>query len=511
MKGNACLLVDLENFFLAREEWFEAIEAHDPGATYDFSSDLQNLVRFAEEMADGRRLVVRRAYADFNGWRPSGQFDEHGKERWEQFLRGAPAALMRRGVEPVQVFRFPGMAKKNAADMRLAMDATALLTGRADVEYFILVTGDSDFIPLATELRRAGATVAVIGLKHGTRRILPQFVDRFEYFESLLAVVQRQSPTDTEVALVRQALLEELELTSPLAVDAVDNVLNRALGRTFDPGRYDVHSTEEFLRRYSIELGVLLGKDEKSGWWVRSAGESGAYTGSSGRPSANLYRKLLIGTYGWGRGPRVSLYVAPPEEWRRVTQLVFDLCTTPGGAERPLIYHAVLRSELQDRLAEEEEEIDGDPYRTVPAALFQLFKSGCFRCAGEGPEFGRADFHWRLPARLDSGLEDVEAMRARVRGFLLRTLHERLVLAGHRRGIDPRTLAELFYGPDAGLPKAEEMRLALIAENLPVYESLDATEGDLVPVPRGALPKPVTHDAPHADERTSVDLPTSQS
>ena len=30
-------------------------EAHDPGATYDFSSDLQNLVRFAEEMAEGVR------------------------------------------------------------------------------------------------------------------------------------------------------------------------------------------------------------------------------------------------------------------------------------------------------------------------------------------------------------------------------------------------------------------------------------------------------------------------
>lgn len=490
MKGNACLLVDLENFFLTREEWFAAIEAHDPGVTYDFSSDLQHLVRFAEEMADGRRLVVRRAYADFNAWRPSGQVDEHGRERWEQFLRGAPAALMRSGVEPVQVFRFPGMVRKNAADMRLAMDATALLTGRADVDFFILVTGDSDFIPVATELRRAGATVAVIGLKHGTRRILPQFVDRFEYFESLLAVVQRRSQADSELGLVRQALQEELAQTAPLELDAVDNVLNRALGRTFDPGRFDVHSTEQFLRRYTSELGVQLGKDEKGNWWVRPPGNETVSTYSSGvgRHGSNLYRKLLIGTYGWGRGPRVSLYVAPPEDWARVTQLVFDLCTTPVG-ERPLIYHSVLRQELQDRLAEDEE-IDGDPYRTVPAALFQLFKSGCFQCAAEGAEQGRADFHWRLPARLDPGLEDVDAMRARARGFVLRTLQERLIQAGYRKGIDPRTLAELFYGPDAGPERVDELRAALLAEGLPVHEASESpVEAEIRPVPRGGIPR----------------------
>ncbi len=493
MKGNACLLVDLENFFLSREEWFEAVESNDPGATYDFSSDLQHLVRFAEELAEGRRLVVRRAYADFNGWRPSGEYDEHGKERWEQFLRGAPAALMRRGIEPVQVFRFPGMAKKNAADMRLAMDATALVTGRADVDYFILVTGDSDFIPLATELRRAGAMVAVIGLKHGTRRILAQFVDRFEYFESLLAVVQRQSPGEGELSLVRQALHGELGATTPLQIDAVDNLLNRSLGRTFDPGRFDVHSTEEFLRRFSGELGVQLSRDEKGAWWVRAGEQEGAGAppaASVSRPSANLYRKLLIGTYGWGRGPRVSLYVAPPDDWQKSTQLVFDLCTTPGS-ERPLVYHATLRQELQDRLSEDEE-LTGDPYRTVPAVLFQLFKSGCFRCAAEGPEHDRADFHWRLAARLAPDLTDVGAMRARARAFVLRTLHERLLLAGHRKGIDPRTLAELFGGPEPGIERIEEQRAALLAENLPVHEPGDsAGEPELVPVPRGSVPRPV--------------------
>src|SRR5690606_3547800 len=115
--------------------------------------------------------------------------------------------------------------------------------------------GDSDFIPLATELRRAGATVAVIGLKHGTRRILPHFVDRFEYFESLLAVVERHSPDEGELGPVRVALRSELERHSPLELDAVDNVLNRALGRTFDPGRFDVPTTEEFVQRYSTELG----------------------------------------------------------------------------------------------------------------------------------------------------------------------------------------------------------------------------------------------------------------
>ena len=69
------------------------------------------------------RLAVRRAYADFNARRRNRDSPEQGSHL---FMHRTPRQLMDHGVEPVQVFRFPGGSSKNAADMRLAVDALPL-------------------------------------------------------------------------------------------------------------------------------------------------------------------------------------------------------------------------------------------------------------------------------------------------------------------------------------------------------------------------------------------------
>lgn len=137
MKPSAVLLIDLENFVLSRFDHFndESIRSEDRPS---FTEDLKNLVRHAQRMA-GLPLAVRRAYADFES------------------LRVDPQDLMRQGVEPVQVFRLSGKsANKNAADMKLAMDAVSLLSSGGQFEHFVLVSGDADFIPVILELKRAG-------------------------------------------------------------------------------------------------------------------------------------------------------------------------------------------------------------------------------------------------------------------------------------------------------------------------------------------------------------------
>src|SRR5690242_9450544 len=128
MKPSAALLIDLENFYLSRLDHFRD-ENLRPEDRPSFAEDLRNLTKHAARMA-GLPFAVRRAYADFDA------------------LRVDPQDLMRQGVEPVQVFRLSGKTgNKNAADMKLAMDAVALL-GSAPVEHFVLVSGDADFIPV---------------------------------------------------------------------------------------------------------------------------------------------------------------------------------------------------------------------------------------------------------------------------------------------------------------------------------------------------------------------------
>jgi len=175
------LLIDLENFFLARETTAES-DTHEP---YDLIRDLEHLRRFASELVgDERRLIVRRAYADFGASRLD---DGAERPRREYFLRSAPTMLMDQGIEPVQVFRFPGGgrgASKNAADMRLAMDAVSLIS---TADFFILVTGDKDFIPVVLELRQRGAYVVGLGAHGSIGRTLTAYCDEFHEFEELVA------------------------------------------------------------------------------------------------------------------------------------------------------------------------------------------------------------------------------------------------------------------------------------------------------------------------------------
>lgn len=193
MSRNAALLIDLENFYLARESTAESI-TEDP---YDVIGDLERLCRFAQDLVgQERRLIVRRAYADFSASRLNDDM-EIGRPRREYFLRSVPTVLMDQGIEPVQVFRFPGGGRgvsKNAADMRLAMDAIGLID---NVDFFILVTGDKDFIPLVLELRQRGGYVVGLGAHGSIARTLTAYCDEFHEFEQLAAEARREAEDES--------------------------------------------------------------------------------------------------------------------------------------------------------------------------------------------------------------------------------------------------------------------------------------------------------------------------
>src|SRR6516162_2896455 len=195
--SHSILLIDLENFFLSREKNFDRAVASE---SYGFSYDLERLCQFSTSLAARRRLIVRRAYAPFNVFRT---LEVGGKDYYLQHL---PALLMEQGIEPIQVFRYPGGGHKNAADMRLAMDATSLVSTRAGIEQVILVTGDADFIPLALELRSRGAEVVVVGVKNSTSNVLQRYCDRFEFFEDLVAEQEVEAGTGDDASVVRDAL-----------------------------------------------------------------------------------------------------------------------------------------------------------------------------------------------------------------------------------------------------------------------------------------------------------------
>lgn len=122
----------------------------------------------ADAMAERGRVVVRRAYADWS------YFDDDRR------------ALTRQHVELIEIPQKVGGARKNAADIKLAVDAIELAFERAYVTTFVIGTGDSDFTPLVHKLRELDKRVIGFGITGSTSKLLPPACDEFLFYERLV-------------------------------------------------------------------------------------------------------------------------------------------------------------------------------------------------------------------------------------------------------------------------------------------------------------------------------------
>ena len=124
----------------------------------------------ADALAERGRVVVRRAYADWS------RFDEDRR------------MLTRHHVELIEIPQRMGAVRKNAADIKMAVDAIELCFERDYITTFVLGTGDSDFTPLVHKLRELNRRVIGIGVEASTSTLLPPACDEFLFYERLEGV-----------------------------------------------------------------------------------------------------------------------------------------------------------------------------------------------------------------------------------------------------------------------------------------------------------------------------------
>ncbi len=104
---------------------------------------------------------------------------------WQYFGRYRDA-LLQAGMDLVQLFP-PGGTAKNGADIRLCLDAMEDLGRFEHVGTVIVVSGDSDFMPLAQKIKAAGRTLVGVGARPFTNRHWARSCNAFHYYESLAA------------------------------------------------------------------------------------------------------------------------------------------------------------------------------------------------------------------------------------------------------------------------------------------------------------------------------------
>jgi hypothetical protein len=124
-------------------------------ATFDLQPSLDRLL-------ERGKVIFRRAYCD-----------------WSRF-HDAKAGLHELGVELIDVPPST-RAGKNAADMRLVIDALELNYARGHIDTFVIASGDSDFCPLAYKLRENDRRVIGLAVKEATSPYFVKACDEFLY------------------------------------------------------------------------------------------------------------------------------------------------------------------------------------------------------------------------------------------------------------------------------------------------------------------------------------------
>jgi NYN domain/OST-HTH/LOTUS domain len=81
-----------------------------------------------------------------------------------------------------------GGSRKNAADIKMAVDAIELAYERSFITTFAIGTGDSDFTPLVHKLREMDKRVIGIGVQSSTSALLPPACDEFLFYDRLPGV-----------------------------------------------------------------------------------------------------------------------------------------------------------------------------------------------------------------------------------------------------------------------------------------------------------------------------------
>ena len=186
--AKSALLIDFDNIFSALWSLDQRIAikfASEPG---DWLQILAN--SYLSE--DARRWLFARCYLNPAGF-VSGPGDAGERLYFSRFRPG----FVRAGFEVVDC---PAVSRggKNAADIRIVIDALDLLSHRTRFDEFVIASGDSDFTPLLQRLRAEDRRIAVLspGYLAAAYSAVADRIIGFEALETILnADIENDAPS----------------------------------------------------------------------------------------------------------------------------------------------------------------------------------------------------------------------------------------------------------------------------------------------------------------------------
>jgi len=220
---NAALLIDFDNVTM--------------GIRSDLGKELRNLL--SSEIIKGK-VAVQRAYAD---WR-----------RYPMYIVPLSEASIDLIFAPAY-----GSSKKNATDIRLAIDALELVFTRPEIGTFILLSGDSDFSSLVIKLKEYGKYVIGVGIRESSSDLLVQNCDEYYSYNALAGLVkanEEEAPRKWDPwELVTEALQRMKRSNDVMRSDRLKQVM-QDIDPTFDEKNLGISKFSRFCQEAS-QKGLL--------------------------------------------------------------------------------------------------------------------------------------------------------------------------------------------------------------------------------------------------------------
>src|SRR5690242_10785217 len=220
---NAALLIDFDNVTM--------------GIRSDLGRELRSLR--SSDIIKGK-VAVQRAYAD---WR-----------RFPQYI----VSLTESSIDLIFAPAY-GASKKNATDIRLAIDALELVFTRPEIGTFILLSGDSDFSSLVIKLKEYGKYVIGVGIKESSSDLLIQNCDEYYSYNALAGLVKASDEEPVRKydpwELVTEAVQRMKRNNDVMRSDRLKQVMQE-IDSTFDEKNLGISKFSRFCQE-AAQKGLL--------------------------------------------------------------------------------------------------------------------------------------------------------------------------------------------------------------------------------------------------------------
>jgi uncharacterized protein (TIGR00288 family) len=213
-----------------------------------------------DRLVEKGRLIYLRAYCDWSRYRSEKQ------------------ALHEANIELVDIPR-KRISGKNSADIRMVVDALDLCYTRDHVNTFALLTGDSDFSPLASKLAEYDKYVIGLGVKNSTAELLINVCDEFIFYDDIVSEAKKP------VLKPSRGVSEKQSQMFTLLMDAIDalqrdnhdviwgSMIKQQIKRkkpSFSERNYGYRTFSAALEAAKKANLVELSRDQRSGTYIVS-------------------------------------------------------------------------------------------------------------------------------------------------------------------------------------------------------------------------------------------------